>query len=95
MPATARKTSLQTTTVRLPKGLYEEARALVETGKTDATSLNELLVDSLGEKLRQLRRAHIDQAFVGMRNDVKYRKESEVLAEQFATNDVETVTGKT
>ena len=91
MPATARKTSLQTTTVRLPRGLYDEARVAVEKGKTNATSLNELLVESLGEKLRQLRREHIDSEFVGMRNDAKYQRESKVLADQFATNDLETL----
>jgi hypothetical protein len=91
MAVTARKRTLQTTTVRLPKVLYDEARSAVREGRTAAGSLNELLVESLGEKLKHLRRVHLDAEFVGMRGDSNYRKESELLAEQFATNDRETI----
>ena len=79
--------SLVTTTVRLPRQLYDEARQVVEKGKTEATSLNDLLVRSLGEKLRQLRREHVNAEFVGMSTDAQYQRESEVLAEEFASND--------
>ena len=91
MPATAHKPELQITTIRIPKRLYEEARSMVENGGTDAHSLNELLVDSLSEKLKQLRRQRIDAEFAGMRSDVQYHRESAVLAEQFTTNDSETL----
>lgn len=85
MPATANK--LQTTTVRLPRRLYEEARQAVEQGSTNAASLNELIVEALRNRLKQLRRAAIDAEFAEMRNDSKYRRESDLLSDQFATND--------
>ncbi len=91
MPATAHKHSLQTTTVRLPRWLYDEARKAVEDRRTDATSLNELLVNSLNATLKKLTREEIDADFASMRNDAQYRRESDNLAEQFATNDAETL----
>jgi hypothetical protein len=91
MPATVHKASLQTTTVRLPKRLYDAARKAVENGKTEATSLNELLVNSLDTALKQLKREQIDAEFAAMRNDAQYRRESDNLTEQFAGNDAETL----
>lgn len=85
MPASANK--LQITTVRIPRRLYEEARRAVEQGCTNASSLNELIVEALKNRLKQLRRAAIDAEFAEMRNDAQYRLESDVLAEQFASND--------
>ena len=91
MPATGRKSSLQTTTVRLPRQLYEQARDVLGTGTTEATSLNELLVEALRQKLRELRRAQIDAGFAEMKNDAQYRRESDILEDEFATNDRETL----
>ncbi len=91
MPATARKSALQTTTVRLPKGLYEEARTVVRERSTEANSLNDLLVQSLSARLKQIRRQHIDLEFSQMKNDLQYRQQAESIAEQFATNDRETI----
>ena len=91
MPGTGSKSSLQTTTIRLPRHLYEEAREVVGTGCTEATSLNELLVDALRQKLRELRRAQIDAGFAEMKNDAQYRRESDILEDEFATNDRETL----
>ena len=91
MPATARKSDPQTTTVRLPKRLYEEARTVVRLRSTDANSLNDLLVESLSVRLKQIRRKQIDDEFSMMKNDAQYRRESELIAEQFAANDRETI----
>jgi hypothetical protein len=85
------KSSLQTTTVRLPKRLYEEARRALEKGVADASSLNDLLIKSLTEKLRQLRREQIDAEFAEMKHDVEYHQESDRVARQFASNDRETL----
>jgi hypothetical protein len=90
MPASA-KPDLQTTTVRLPRHLYEEARGMVETGSANASSLNELLVDSLHDKLKQLRRARIDAEFAGMKTDAQFHRESRLIAEQFSTSDRDTL----
>ncbi|MGA2371620.1 MAG: hypothetical protein ABSG11_13225 [Candidatus Korobacteraceae bacterium] len=91
MPATARKPILQSTTVRLPQGLYEEARCVVQKGQTEASSLNDLFIESLRKHLRQLRRSHIDAAFAEMKNDQHYRRESEKIAADFLTNDADTL----
>ena len=88
MPA---KPALQSTTVRLPRRLYEEARRALEKGQTDATSLNDLLVQSLEERLRKVRREFIDREFAKMKNDARYHRESTLMARQFATNDRETL----
>jgi hypothetical protein len=91
MPATASKSVMQITTVRLPRRLYEEARAVVEKRSTNASSLNELVIDSLNNRLDQLRRASIDAEFVGMKNDAQYHRESSEIAEQFSSNDGDTI----
>ena len=91
MPAIAPKRALQTTTVRLPKDLYEEARRALQSGQIEANSLNDLLVESLAEKLNQLRRELVDAGFAGMKSDERYQRESALLAEQFASNDHETL----
>lgn len=89
MPATSHKSTLQTTTVRLPRRLYEEARRALEKGDTEASSLNDLLVQSLEERLKRLQRELIDREFEHMRNDRQYQRESEVIANQFAASDRE------
>ena len=91
MPATAGKPDLQTTTVRLPKRLYEEARTVVRLRSTDANSLNDLPVESLSVSRKQIRRKQIDDEFSMMKNDAQYRRESQLIAEQFAANDRETI----
>jgi hypothetical protein len=71
--------------------LYEEARSAIASGGTEARSLNDLLVDSLSDRLRKLRREHIDAEFAGMKNDAQYRQESTELAERFTASDWETL----
>jgi hypothetical protein len=90
MPAAARKSALQTTTVRLPKRLYDEARHALEKGETEAGSLNDLLVQSLEERLQRVRREGIDREFAQMKNDARYQRESATVAKQFASNDRDT-----
>jgi hypothetical protein len=91
MPAASRKPILQITTVRLPRRLYEEARRALEQGATEASSLNDLLVQSLEERLRRLQRELIDREFALMKDDKQFHRESEVIAKQFASNDRDTL----
>jgi hypothetical protein len=79
----------QTTTIRIPRRLYEEARSAVQNGVSDASSLNDLLVESLDEKLKKLRRQQIDAEFSEMRNDAQYQRESSAIVEEFAASDWE------
>src|SRR5436190_23634672 len=90
MSATAHKSSLLTTTVRLPKRLYEEARGALEKGKAGASSLNDLLIKSLEEKLNQLRRESMNTKFAKRRKDAKYHRRSLAIAKKFASSDGET-----
>jgi len=89
MPATVRKSKLQTTTVRLPKPLYEEARSVVENGSTEAKSLNDFIVTAIKTYLRIYERKQIDAAFAGMAKDTEYRQEAKLLAKEFAYSDWE------
>jgi hypothetical protein len=91
MPGPARKSALQTTTVRLPRRLYDEARHALEKGETEASSLNDLLVQSLEAWLQRVRREWIDREFAQMKNDSQYHRESATIAKQFASNDRETL----
>src|ERR1043165_1209951 len=81
-------TSFQTTTVRLPKDLYEQARnAVKEAGA--ASSINDFMVEAIEEKLRQLREQEIDRAFVAMGTDGEYQRDAVALAKSFAKSDWE------
>jgi hypothetical protein len=83
--------ALKTTTVRLPRRLYEEARRVVEKRATDANSFNDLLIESLESRLKQLRRERIDAEFASMKNDVQYQKQANLLMQEFDSNDRETI----
>ena len=88
MPTT-HASKLQTTTVRIPKHLYEEARSAIENGAAEVRSLNDLLIDSLSQRLKQLRRERIDAEFAKMKNDAQYQRESEAITNQFSVSDWE------
>jgi hypothetical protein len=85
----ARKPEAQTTTLRLPRGLYEQARSVVEKGTTDAKSLNDFIVMAIKTYLKIYERKQIDAAFAGMAQDAKYQEEAKMLAEEFAYSDWE------
>jgi hypothetical protein len=50
-------------------------------------SLNDLLINSLQEKLKRLRRELVDAEVAEMKNDAQYHRESSILAQQFSFND--------
>ena len=89
MPPTSRKSKLQTTTVRLPRRLYEEARSVVEKGSTEARSLNDFIIVALKTYLKIYERKQIDAAFAGMAQDAEYQQEAKLLAKEFAHSDWE------
>lgn len=78
----------QTTTVRLPKDLYEQARTAVKEAGA-ASSINDFMVEAVEEKLRQLREQEIDRAFAEMRSDQDYQRDAVDLARSFARSDWE------
>ena len=76
----------QTTTVRLPKELYEQARNAVKEAGV-ASSINDFMVHAVEEKLRQLREQEIDRAFAEMHTDQDYQRDAVALTESFARSD--------
>jgi metal-responsive CopG/Arc/MetJ family transcriptional regulator len=89
MPVTPGKSKPQTTTVRLPRDLYEKARSVVEADATEARSLNDFIIAAIKTYLKMYERKRIDAAFAGMAQDAGYQKETKLLAEDFAYSDWE------
>jgi len=89
MTSVSDKSPSQTTTVRLPKPLYEEVRSVVKKGGTEARSLNEFIIAAIRTSLRMYKRQQIDAAFAGMAGDADYQKEATRMADEFAHSDWE------
>ena len=90
MPATARKhlheeksdRKQSSTTVRIPRPLYEEAKKFAK-----SEGIGDLVAESLEEKLRRLRKQRIDEAFAGMATDEKYQAETLKVSREFQASD--------
>ncbi len=87
MPSKMESPEVQTT-VRLPRSLYERLKALARESSSEPT-MNRIMVTALREHLRKLRDQRIDRAFAAMATDEHYRRESQMLAENFAVSDWE------
>jgi hypothetical protein len=88
MTSTQGKT--KTTTVRLPRNVYDQAKHVVETERRsaqDRVSLNDFFVAAIKAYLKMYRRRQIDAAFAGMADDAEYQREAKLLAEGFAFSD--------
>jgi hypothetical protein len=85
----ARKSSIRTTTVRLPEPIYEQAKAMVKQDKDNKGSLNDLFVIAIEAYLRMRKRRQIDAEFAGMASDIAYQKESSELTSEFEHSDWE------
>ncbi len=88
MPVKQANRNIQTT-LRLPRPLYEQAKSLVQSGLTDAQSINELMVGALRAYLNMLGRRQIDAAFARMAQDAHYQKQAQQIAEDFEESDWE------
>jgi hypothetical protein len=86
MSLAARK-EYQSTTVRLPRQVYERAKTVVV--RSRASSFNDFVVQAIEEKVRRLTEAEIDAAFAHMANDTDYQRASNALAREFETSDWE------
>jgi len=87
----------RTTTVRLPRPVYDQAKCVVDkergsggvgAGQT-RISLNDFIVAAIKAYLKMYRRRQIDAAFAGMAEDADYQKEAKLLAEEFEFSDWE------
>ncbi len=77
------------TTVRLPRPLYEQARWLIKRNVSSAGSMNDFVIAALRTYVKMLKRKQVDAAFAGMAEDANYRKEAQLIAEEFAESDWE------
>jgi hypothetical protein len=87
----------RTTTVRLPRSVYDQAKRLVERekekgGAGSIVSLNDLFVVAIKAYLKMYRRRQIEAAFAGMAEDPDYQKEAQLMAEEFEYSDWEALT---
>jgi len=85
------QTETRTTTVRLPRPVYEQAKYVVEKEREGRAriSLNDLIVTAITAYLKMYKRREIDTAFAGMAEDPDYQKEAKLLAEDFEYSDWE------
>ena len=77
------------TTLRLPKPLYEQAKAYVSKGTTAAETINDFIIAAIQAYIKILQRRSIDAEFSHMAEDVNYQKESQLIAEEFTQSDWE------
>jgi hypothetical protein len=85
MPARKSPSRVQTT-LRMPKKVFEEARALVNRRKTN---LNDFIVNAVCAYLEMLRRREIDSAFAAMSGDASFQREAEEVTRSFQESDWE------
>jgi hypothetical protein len=86
MPLAVRK-PYQNTTLRLPRSVYEQAKAIAV--QAQVGSFNEFVVQAIEEKVRRLTEAEIDAAFAEMANDADYQRSSISFAKEFENSDWE------
>jgi hypothetical protein len=89
--ATAR-IATRTTTVRLPRPVYDQAKCVVDAEKGvagNSISLNDLFVTAITAYLKMYKRRQIDAQFACMAEDADYQKEARLLAEEFEQSDWE------
>jgi hypothetical protein len=77
------------TTVRLPRTVYEKAKSLVDQGKTEVATFNELVVEALVAYIKSARRSQIDKAFAGMGADKNYQLSALAMSAEFDQSDWE------
>jgi len=81
----------RTTTVRMPRSVYDQAKDLVEehAGSGKRRSLNDLVVKAVAAYIKMHKRKQIDAAFAGMASDARYKKNANRLLEEFEHSDWE------
>jgi hypothetical protein len=91
--ALAARRETRTTTVRIPRLVYDQAKLVVDKEKGRAAgathSLNDLIVSALKAYLKTYQRKEIDAAFSRMAEDADYQKDATLLAEEFQHSDWE------
>jgi len=86
MQSTA-KDRYQSTTVRVPRSVYEQAKTVIH--RLQGSSFNEFVVQAIEEKVRRLTEAEIDAAFSAMAEDPDYQRDATAMAQEFEKSDWE------
>jgi hypothetical protein len=89
MPESGKTTRSVQTTLRLPAPLYRRAKSFIEKGAS--RSVNDFIVRALAAYVRAMERKTIDDAFLPMREDADYHRETLKIAEEFSGSDAETL----
>jgi hypothetical protein len=76
-------------TVSLPKPLYEDACSVIRSNATSAESMNGFIVAAVGAYVKLFKRRRIDAGFRAMAGDAAYKKEAELISEEFSASDWE------
>jgi hypothetical protein len=84
----ARRKQYQNTTVRLPRGVYDQTKTAIKKSVA-AASFNDFVVQAIKEKLHKLTESEIDAAFASMASDPDYQRDSIALAKEFSHSDAE------
>jgi len=89
--AARQRSEIRTTTIRLPRPLYERAKAALQKAKTASgpASLNEFFVVAISSYLKMQARREIDAAFAGMAKDAAYQRQARMIADEFEHSDWE------
>lgn len=77
------------TTVRVPKGLYDEAQKFVHKNATPAATINDFFIAAICAYVKLVKRKQIDAAFAGMAEDTDYQTQSRLIGEEFSQSDWE------
>lgn len=75
------------TTISLPDNLVREIDLLIETGNTK--SRNQLIIEALQDKVKQLKDADLDAQFALMADDADYIEETLNIESEFVDADAE------
>jgi len=82
------KREFHNTTVRLPRHVYERAKASLEQTAI-SSSFNEFVVQAIEEKVQRLSEAELDAAFAEMARDPDYQNSSVAMSREFERSDWE------
>jgi len=87
-------TKMHTTTVRIPGPIYTFAKEVVESGEAGATTLDDLVVWSLDDRLKKINEAIIDARLAHMAKDDTYEAAAVELYELYDASASENLPAK-
>ncbi len=76
-------------TIRFPKLLLEEVEQMIRS-RQRGESTNDFIVKSMQLRISIIKRKELDAKFSGMSRDTDYRREAQLVAEEFESSDWET-----